>query len=37
MTIANLFFFFKNDQCVEVESFNLVEGDLQIALDSGET
>ena len=35
MTIANLFF--KNDRFAEVESFNLVAGDLEIALGNGET
>ena len=28
--------FFKNDQCVDVKSFSLVAGDLEIALGSGE-
>ena len=44
MTIANLFFFFiiffyffEIDQFAEVDSFNLVAGDLEIALDSGQT
>ena len=35
MTIANIFF--KNDQIAEVQSFNLVAGDLEIALGTGET
>ena len=35
MTIANCFF--KNDQFEEVDSFNLVPGDLETALGSGET
>ena len=40
MTIANflfiyLFIYFENDQFGELDSFNLIAGDLQIALDSG--
>ena len=38
MTIANLFlFFFEIDQFAEVDSFNLVAGDLEMTLDSGQT
>ena len=33
----SFFFFFKNDQFAEVDSFSLLAGDLEIALGSDET